>query len=203
MTAEVSHRFARRCPPTRRPTEPGAAAACHRLHELGARARSLRHSHLSHGGDRAGGDLRPHLCVADRARDRVLRRLRAVLAAGGLARRPLEPPQHDGRLLCRLRPVADRRGTGAVAGRLGDRAVHARRVRGDLSSGRHRDDFGKRHPARPHHGVQRRLRQSRRLARRRHHRGADRGLHLARRLPGAGVGLRPDRRDLFLARSRR
>ena len=39
---------------------------------------------------------------------------------------------------------------GAVAGRLRHRAVHARRVRGDLSSGRHRDDSRKRHPARPH-----------------------------------------------------
>ena len=36
---------------------------------------------------------------------------------------------------------------------LGHRALYARRVRGDLSSGRHRDDSGKRHPARPHHGV--------------------------------------------------
>jgi hypothetical protein len=85
---------------------------------------------------------------------------------------------------------------------IGHRPLHAWRVRGDLSSGRHRDDFGKRHPARPHHGVQRRVRQSRRLARRRHHRGADRGLHLARRLPGAGADLRLDRGDLFLDRSR-
>ena len=40
--------------------------------------------------------------------DRGLRRLRHFLAAGRLARRPLEPPQHDGGVLHRLRPVAAR-----------------------------------------------------------------------------------------------
>ena len=50
------------------------------------------------------------LCRADRAWHRFVRRVRRVLAAGGLARRPLEPAQHDGAVLWRLRPVADRRG---------------------------------------------------------------------------------------------
>ena len=35
----------------------------------------------------------------DRARHRLVRRLRHLLAAGRLARRPLEPPQHDGGVL--------------------------------------------------------------------------------------------------------
>ena len=86
---------------------------------------------------------------------------------------------------------------------LGDRAVRARHIRGDLSSGRHRDDHRERHPARPHARVQRRVRQSRRLACRRHHRAADRGA-----CPGAAPSwclacVRRDRRGLFLARSRR
>ena len=90
-------------------------------------------------GDRARSRLRPQLCRADRARHRLVRRLRRVLAAGRLARRPLEPPQHDGAVLFRLRRLADRRGAGADPGDARDRAGGARHVRRDLSSGRHRD----------------------------------------------------------------
>ena len=46
---------------------------------------------------------RPYARAAG-ARHRVVLRLRHLLAAGGLARRPLEPPQHDGGVLHRLRP---------------------------------------------------------------------------------------------------
>ena len=78
-----------------------------------------------------------------------------------------------------------------------DRAVRARRVRLDLSSGRHRDRGCGGDQPRPHARLQRRLRQYRRVARRRHHRGADRVDRLARRVPGAGRGLRRDRDRLF------
>ena len=90
----------------------------------------------------------------------------------------------------------DRRGVGAVAGRARRRAVRARHVCRDLSSGRHRDGDRERDPSRPHAGVQRRLRQSRCLARRRHHRNPDRRLVVARRIPRAGHGLHRDRHRL-------
>ena len=48
------------------------------------------------------------LCRTDRAVDGGLCRLRRVLATGRLARRPLEPPQHDGGVLYRLRGIAGR-----------------------------------------------------------------------------------------------
>ena len=70
--------------------------------------------------------------------------------------------------------VAARRRARAVAVDARGRAVRARHVRGDLSSGRHGDADRERHPARPLAGVQRRLRQSRRLARGRHYRNPDR-----------------------------
>ena len=87
--------------------------AVDRLPQLGARARSFRAADLSDRRDRAGGDLPAALCRADRAVDRGFRRLRRVFAAGRLARRPLEPPQHDGGVLYRLRRLAGRRRGGA------------------------------------------------------------------------------------------
>ena len=70
-------------------------------------------------------------------------------------------------------------GTGicCVAGRpfdrfhdAGDCAVRGRLVCRDLSSGRHADGDRRRGQPRPHDGVQRRVRQYRRLGRERHHR---------------------------------
>src|SRR6266851_7738520 len=68
----------------------GGPPAVHRLHKLGARPRPFRDADLPDGGDRARGDLRPELCRADRARHRLVRRLRRILAACRLACRPLE-----------------------------------------------------------------------------------------------------------------
>ena len=90
-----------------------APGGFHRLHQLRARGRPLRDADLPDRGDRPRSRLRPHLCRADRARHRVLRRLRHVLAAGRLARRPLEPPQHDGVFYIGCGVLAGRRGAGA------------------------------------------------------------------------------------------
>ena len=65
----------------------------------------------------------------------------------------------------------------------------ARHVRGDLSSGRHRDADRAGDRARPLARLQRRVRQSRRRVRGRHHRRARVGDRLARRLHRAGGGL--------------
>ena len=72
--------------------------------------RPLRDADLSDRRARAGSGLRTPLCRIDRARHRVLPRLRRVLAAGRLARRPLEPAQHDGAVLFRLRRLVVRGG---------------------------------------------------------------------------------------------
>ena len=102
-------------------------------------------------------------------------------------------------VLYRLRGVARRHGFCADPDVAGRRHVHARRVRGDLSPGRHGDaDRGLGRQG-PHARLQRRLRQSRRFARRRHQRRAGDLGQLARRLPGAGGDLRRDRHRLFLA----
>ena len=153
---------------------------------------------LSDGGHRTGRHLRPFLCEPDCALDCFLCRLRLVLAAGRMARRPLEPAQSDGGVLYRLWPIAGRGGLRAVVDGSGDCAVLARRVRGHLSSGRHRDDRRARQGARPCARVQRRLRQSGRFARGRHHRRADRRIVLARRVSGARSHLHRDRdRSIF------
>src|SRR4030095_10887535 len=96
----------------------------------------------------------------------------------------VEPAQHDGALLCRLRVVADRGGARAEPHRAWDRADCARRFRGDLSSRRHRHADRAGDLARPFACFQRCVRQPRRRARRRHDRGAGRGPGLARSLPG-------------------
>src|SRR5439155_1614161 len=83
--------------------------ALHRLHQLGARARSLRHAHLSDGGARARSGLRAQLWRADRAWHHLLRCLRIVLASGRLARRSLEPARYDGAVLFRRLVPRDRR----------------------------------------------------------------------------------------------
>ena len=72
----------------------------------GACPRSLRDPDLSDGRDRPGGGLQPPLRRTDRALDRGLHCLRRVRAAVRLARRPLEPAQHDGDLFFRHRRVA-------------------------------------------------------------------------------------------------
>ena len=99
------------------------------------------------------------------------------------------------------RPVADRRGVVAVAVRARCCAVRARRLCGDLSSGRYRDDRRSGDPARPHARLQRRLRQSRRVACRGHHRGADGAVLLARRFRRAGRDLHHDRFRLYVVRA--
>ena len=137
----------------------GREAPLDRLSELGACARSLRHPDFSDGRDRAGGGVRPALCRTDRARHRLVRRLRRILAAGRLARRPLEPAQHDGRVLYRLRRVACWRGARAGSGHPGGCVVRARGIRRDLPPGRHGDADRRLAGARPHARVQRRLRQ--------------------------------------------
>ena len=172
------------------------APAFDRFPQLGARARSFRAADLSDGGDRAGGGLPAALCRADRAVDRGFRRLRRVLAAGRLARRPLEPPQHDGGVLYRLRRLADRRRGGAQSGRARRRPVRARRVRRDLSSGRHADAAGSLQGAGAHGRVQRRVRQSGRRARRRHRRRDRLLARLARGISGAGARLHRHRHRL-------
>ena len=68
--------------------------------------------------------------------------------------------------------------------------VRARHVRRDLSSGRHGDADRGLGSARPHARLQRRVRQSRRVARRRHQRAARVLARLARGLSGAGLRLR-------------
>src|SRR5262249_21665984 len=80
--------------------------ALHRLHQLGACARPLRHADFPDGGDRARDRLRPQLRRTDRARYACFHRLWRVLVASRLAWRPLEPAQHDGGVLRRLRPFA-------------------------------------------------------------------------------------------------
>ena len=92
---------------------------------------------------------------------------------------------------------------GAVAGRARSRAVRARHLCRDLSSGRHRDGDRERDPSRPDHGVQRRLRQSRHFARRRYHRDPDRRVVVAWRIFRARHRLRRDRHRLSVAHSRR
>ena len=170
-----------------------------RLQQLRPRGRSLRDADLPDRGDRSRGGLRPPLRRAACARHRVVLRLRHLFAAGGLARGPLEPPLHDGGVLYRLRAELCRGGVRAEFHRARHRAVRARRVRLDLSSGRHRHRGRCRGQSRADARLQRRLRQYRRLACCRHHRGADRVDRLARRVPGAGRGLRRDRDSLFRA----
>ena len=176
-----------------------AKAADDRLQQLRPRGRSLRDADLPDRGDRSRGGIRPPLRRAACARHRVVLCLRHLFAAGGLARRPLEPPLHDGGVLYRLRPELCRGGVRAELHRARHRAVRARRVRLDLSSGRHRHRGRCRDQSRADARLQRRLRQYRRLACCRHHRGADRVDRLARRVPGAGRRLRRDRDRLFRA----
>ena len=97
------------------------ADLCGRRHRHGARAR--------HGLFRT---------VA--LRDAGLRRFRRGLAADRLARRPLEPPPHDGDLLCRHRRLDDSSRPRQDAARTRRGAVVDRPVRLDLSPCRHRDD---------------------------------------------------------------
>ena len=146
---------------------------------------------------------RPALFRADRAFNRLIRRVRRVFASRRLARRPLEPAQHDGGLLPRLRPVAHRRRLGAESVLACRGAVCARRLRGDLSPGRHGDadrDFQR---ARAHDGVQRRVRKSRRRARGGDQRGARAMARLARGLRHSRRRLRGDRDRLSADRARR
>ena len=157
----------------------------HRLSQWGARARSLCDADLPHRGG-AGGPLRPQLFGAYRPFDRVLRRFRSVLPAGRLARRPLESPQHDGGLLSRLRRLADRRGLGAIVDGARHRAVHARHFCRHLSPGRYSHGDRERDPPRTHHGVQRRVRQSRHLACRGHYGDPHGRAVMARRIFRAG-----------------
>ena len=91
-----------------------------------------------------------------------LRRLRRGLADHRLARRPLEPPPHDGDLLCRHRRLDDRGRLRADAAATRRGAAGDRPVRLDLSSRRHRDDRVLCRQARPRDGPERRLGQSRR-----------------------------------------
>ncbi len=173
--------------------------ALHRLSQLGARARPFRAADLSDRRDRAGGDLPAALFGADRAVDRGLRHLRCVRAAGRLARGPLEPPQHDGCVLYRLRRFARRRSLCAQSADARGRAVYARHVRLDLSSGRHGDADRSIQRARAHARLQRRLRQSRRFARRRHQRRSGDLAWLAGGVFGAGRGVGRNRHRLSVA----
>ena len=134
--------------------------AINRLSQLGARARPFRSADLPDGGDRPAGRLSALLQRIDCAIECGLCRLWRVFAAGWLARRPLEPPQHDGGLLYRLRSVAGRRGFRTESRGASGSDVRARRVRSDLSSGWHGDaDRGIECPW-THARLQRRVRES-------------------------------------------
>src|SRR5579885_2681583 len=139
--------------------------------------------------------------------DRWSRRNRMVAfyfgCGGCLIGAALEPAQYDGRVLFRLRRLTDRRRAGADALRARLRAVHARRVCRDLSSGRHGHDRREREAARPHARLQWRLRQSWRLARGRHYRRAHRSSILAWRISRARRGLHRHRRRLCPVRTAR
>ena len=198
----VPNHGGRRCSIPRSGRRRSGAADFHRLHQFRACDRSLCDPDLPDRGDRARGHPRPALCRAHRARHGVLRHLRNLLAAGRLARGPLEPAQHDGAILFRLRHVADRRVAGAEPDRARDRAVGARHVRGDLPSGRHRDADCAGDLARPLARLQRRVRQSRSCVRGRHHGRARLRDRLARRFHRAGGGLHPHGGGLSSARSR-
>ena len=97
--------------------------------------------------------------------------------------------QPDDDFLCRLRRFADRRRVCTVADGACRGVVRARHVCFDLSSGRHGDGDRERHATRAHAGAQRRLRQSRRSARRRRHGRSDGDILLARRVFRARRGL--------------
>ena len=129
--------------------------------------------------------------------------VRHLFAAGGLARGPLEPSQHDGSVLFRLRRIIARRFTCAEPHRAGDRAGGARHVRRDLSSGRHRDADRTGDRAWPLARVQRRVRQPGRGTGGRRHRGAGIDCRLAWRVRGSGARLDRDRDRLFAPRARR
>ena len=124
--------------------------------------RPLRDADLRRRRHRDGAGARHGLFRAAALRDPGLHRLRRGLAADRLARRPLEPPPHDGDLLHRHRPVDDRGRPGADAAAARRGAAGDRPVRLDLSSGRHRDDRVLCRQARPRDRHQRRLGQSRR-----------------------------------------
>ena len=140
------------------------------------------------------------LCRAGPLRDAGLRRLRPVLAARRLARRPLEPLRHDVGVLRRHRHRVDRHRVRHDAAPDRDPAVRRRRPRRDLSPRRprhgRRERQGIRH--RPGHRHQRRVGQSRRRQRRADHRLLHRQWRLARGLRSAGPRLDRDRRRLFL-----
>ena len=171
---------------TTRPCDPrgsrGPPAAFHRLHQFCARARPLRDADFPDRGDRPRGGLRPSLRRTAGDRHGVVLRLRHLLAAGGMARRPLEPAQHDGGVLRRHRAELRGRRFRAQLHRAGGSPVLARPIRGDLPSRRHRDRRGGGGQSWAHARVQRCVRQSRRGVCRGHHRGADGLDRLALRL---------------------
>src|SRR6266567_6037808 len=68
-----------------------------------ARARSPAHARFPHGGPRHGRGARRRLCGAPAPFARRLHRVRRLLGPGRMARRPLEPLRHDGRVLLRNR----------------------------------------------------------------------------------------------------
>ena len=83
--------------------------------------------------DRAAGRLRALVQRVDRTIEHGVRRLRCFLAAGRLARRPLEPPQHDGGLLYRIAACSlAGAGFGSKSRNAGRGDVRARYVRVDL-----------------------------------------------------------------------
>ncbi len=137
-------------------------ADCHPVRQHRSFHRPLRDAHFCGSGHRDGAGFQPWLRGDAALRDAGLRRLRCGLARRRLARRPLEPPAHDGDLLHRHRLQHDQRRLRADAAATRRRAVRDRRVRLDLSSGRHGDDRLSRRADRPRGRHQRRLGQSRR-----------------------------------------
>ena len=132
----------------------------------------------------------------------AFRRVRRVLASGRLARRPLEPAQHDGAVLFRLRRVAR-----APLSRRTCRCWPSRMfVLGMFAAIYHPVGMAmliELRSARPHARLQRRVRQSRRRAGGRHLGGA-RGLAgLARGVPRPGGDLPRHRGRLSRPRRRR
>ena len=124
--------------------------------------RPLRDADLRRRRHRHGPGARHGLFGAVALRHPGLRRLRRRLADHRLARRPLEPPPHDGDLLCRHRRLDDRGRLRADPAATRCRAAVDRPVRLDLSPGRHRHDRVLCRQARPRDGAERGLGQSRR-----------------------------------------
>ncbi len=167
-----------------------------RLRQCGPFHRPLRDADFRGRRHHHGPGARHGLFGTAAVRHPGLRRLRGRLADHRLARRPLEPPPHDGDLLCRHRRLDDRGRLRADAAATRRGAAGDRPVRLDLPSGRHRDDRVLCRQARPRDGPERRLGQPRRGVVGAGHRRDRAIFRLALGLRRAGHRHHPDRRGL-------